>query len=206
MLRKRCSSIRATTARSGRSAKWEPLRTRESGYRSSRRGGGGQPGSRTDAMIRWIDLFLTLIDAAGGKVPAGLDGRSFLEVLRGPEDDAPGRHLHHAQRRRGDERLPDPGGAHRRVEIHPQPASRVRLPRTHIDNAAPRRTAVTTGSAGSRRPSPDPGVVQLGYHERPAEEPLRPARSTCSRAAQPRRRPGTRTAAPGNARTVGTPG
>lgn len=41
------------------------------------------PGSKSDAMVQWIDLWPTLIDAAGGKVPAGLDGRSFLPVLRG---------------------------------------------------------------------------------------------------------------------------
>jgi arylsulfatase A-like enzyme len=34
-------------------------------------------------MVQWIDLFPTLIDIAGGQVPAGLDGRSFAGVLRG---------------------------------------------------------------------------------------------------------------------------
>jgi uncharacterized sulfatase len=42
-----------------------------------------RPGARSDAMVQWIDLWPTLIDAALGKVPAGLDGRSFLPVLRG---------------------------------------------------------------------------------------------------------------------------
>ncbi len=42
------------------------------------------PGSRSDAMIQWIDLLPTLIDAAGGEVPPGIDGRSFLDVLEGP--------------------------------------------------------------------------------------------------------------------------
>ncbi len=42
-------------------------------------------GTRSDAMIQWIDLLPTLIDAAGGTVPADIDGRSFLEVLRHPE-------------------------------------------------------------------------------------------------------------------------
>ena len=41
-----------------------------------------QPGTRTGAMVQWIDLWPTLIDAAGGKVPGGIDGRSFLRVLR----------------------------------------------------------------------------------------------------------------------------
>jgi uncharacterized sulfatase len=42
-----------------------------------------QPGTRTTAMVQWIDLLPTLIEAAGGMVPAGLDGKSFLPVLRG---------------------------------------------------------------------------------------------------------------------------
>ena len=42
-----------------------------------------QPGSRTDAMVSWIDILPTLIDVAGGDVPKGLDGRSFVPVLDG---------------------------------------------------------------------------------------------------------------------------
>lgn len=45
------------------------------------------PGSRTAAMVQSIDLLPTLIEAAAGTVPAGLDGRSFLPVLRGHEAD-----------------------------------------------------------------------------------------------------------------------
>jgi N-sulfoglucosamine sulfohydrolase len=42
-----------------------------------------KPNSVAGAMVQWIDLFPTLIDIAGGTVPAGLDGRSFAAVLRG---------------------------------------------------------------------------------------------------------------------------
>lgn len=34
-------------------------------------------------MVCWPDLLPTFIELAGGKVPAGLDGRSFAGVLRG---------------------------------------------------------------------------------------------------------------------------
>jgi arylsulfatase A-like enzyme len=44
-------------------------------------------GTRTAAMVQWIDLLPTLIEAAAGTVPAGLDGRSFLSVLRGHATD-----------------------------------------------------------------------------------------------------------------------
>jgi arylsulfatase A-like enzyme len=40
-------------------------------------------GSRSQAMVQWIDFLPTLLEAAGGQPPAGLDGRSFLPVLRG---------------------------------------------------------------------------------------------------------------------------
>ncbi|MCS7471313.1 sulfatase [Stieleria sp. ICT_E10.1] len=43
-------------------------------------------GTRTDAMVSWIDIFPTLIDIAGGAIPDDLDGRSFAAVLRGDTD------------------------------------------------------------------------------------------------------------------------
>jgi len=52
-----------------------------------------QPGSKTDAMVSWIDFLPTLVDAAGGQPPrsglkAGeIDGQSFAPVLRGEKKD-----------------------------------------------------------------------------------------------------------------------
>lgn len=43
-------------------------------------------GGRTDAMVSWIDILPTLVDAAGGEVPPEIDGRSFLPVLTGERD------------------------------------------------------------------------------------------------------------------------
>ncbi|TWU51727.1 sulfatase family protein [Rubripirellula reticaptiva] len=40
-------------------------------------------GSRSDAMVSWIDILPTMIDIGGGNVPENLDGRSFAAVLRG---------------------------------------------------------------------------------------------------------------------------
>lgn len=42
-----------------------------------------KPGSRSRAMVQWTDFLPTLIEAAGGKLPAEIDGKSFLAVLRG---------------------------------------------------------------------------------------------------------------------------
>lgn len=43
-------------------------------------------GARSDALVSWVDLLPTLIEVAGAPVPDGLDGRSFLPVLRGDQD------------------------------------------------------------------------------------------------------------------------
>ncbi|MEM7143535.1 MAG: sulfatase [Verrucomicrobiota bacterium] len=45
-----------------------------------------EPGTRSDAFVSWVDLLPTLIDAAGGEVPADIDGQSFKSVLLGETD------------------------------------------------------------------------------------------------------------------------
>lgn len=45
-----------------------------------------KPGSTSAAMVSWIDLLPTCLEAAGGRAPEGLSGRSFLGVLRGEQD------------------------------------------------------------------------------------------------------------------------
>lgn len=42
-----------------------------------------KPGTRTDAMVSWIDLLPTFVELAGGSAPTNLDGRSFAGVLTG---------------------------------------------------------------------------------------------------------------------------
>ncbi|MDA8743056.1 sulfatase-like hydrolase/transferase [Rubripirellula amarantea] len=41
------------------------------------------PKSRTQALVSWVDLLPTLVDAAGGQPDQELDGRSILPVLQG---------------------------------------------------------------------------------------------------------------------------
>ena len=40
-------------------------------------------GTRTSAMVEYVDILPTLIEAAGGKPAPVLDGRSFLPVIKG---------------------------------------------------------------------------------------------------------------------------
>lgn len=42
-----------------------------------------KPGTRTEAMVSWVDILPTLLEAAEGWRPLDLDGRSFLHILRG---------------------------------------------------------------------------------------------------------------------------
>jgi uncharacterized sulfatase len=42
-----------------------------------------KPGSSTDALVSWIDVLPTCLEAVGGTPPTGLSGRSFLDVLLG---------------------------------------------------------------------------------------------------------------------------
>ncbi|MDF1842720.1 MAG: sulfatase-like hydrolase/transferase [Rubripirellula sp.] len=42
-----------------------------------------EPGSVSDAMVEYVDVTPTFVELAGGKLPAELDGKSMVEVLRG---------------------------------------------------------------------------------------------------------------------------
>ncbi|MDB4378076.1 sulfatase, partial [Akkermansiaceae bacterium] len=44
-------------------------------------------GKKSKAMVEYVDLCPTFIEAAGGKIPEGLDGKSFLPVLKGEKQE-----------------------------------------------------------------------------------------------------------------------
>jgi arylsulfatase/arylsulfatase A len=66
-----------------------------------------RPGASSDVPAAHFDVMPTLLDAAGIDIPAGLrlDGRSFLPLLRGEEDDWPPRTIC-IQAHRGDVPIP----------------------------------------------------------------------------------------------------
>jgi uncharacterized sulfatase len=45
-----------------------------------------QPGAVTNAMVEYVDILPTFLDAAGSDIPTVLEGRSFVPVLRGQQD------------------------------------------------------------------------------------------------------------------------
>ncbi|MEW6160599.1 MAG: sulfatase [Verrucomicrobiota bacterium] len=46
-----------------------------------------RPGTRTAAMVSWVDFLPTLLELAGGKSITGIDGQSFAAVLRGEKSE-----------------------------------------------------------------------------------------------------------------------
>ena len=46
-----------------------------------------QPGTVSDAMVEYVDILPTFLDACGGEIPQVLEGRSFLPVLKGQQSN-----------------------------------------------------------------------------------------------------------------------
>ena len=128
------------------------------------------PGSKSDAMVGWVDLLPTLLEAAGGQAPEGLDGRSFLKVLRGEAD----RHRDKVfASHSGD-------GTMNRYPIRSVRTSGWKYIR-NLDPAAEHHTHIDKAAAGDgriyfetwvdrSRTDPSASAIVRRYHTRPAEE------------------------------------
>jgi arylsulfatase A-like enzyme len=127
-------------------------------------------GSETSAMVSWVDFLPTLVDAAGGKEPRNIDGKSFLRVLRGK------RSTHRDQiftTHSGDGRwnvypirsVRAPGWKYI-SNLHPEFAFT-----THIDLAGNlgQRAYFATWEAAAKTNAQARAIVKR-YHARPAEE------------------------------------
>jgi len=133
--------------------------------------GAVKSGTRTAAIVQWTDFLPTLLEAAGGKAPAGVDGRSFLAVLRGE-----------AQTHR--DRVFTTHTADGRMNIYPSRAVRDERWKyirnlhpefaftTHIDLVAGhlgQRAFFATWEAAAKT-DPQAEAILKRYHARPAEE------------------------------------
>lgn len=127
-------------------------------------------GSKSDAMVSWIDLLPTLIEVSGGKPPQALDGRSFAAVLRGEKS---------AHR----EKIFATHSADAKMNVYPMRAVRTRQWKyirnlhpefaytTHIDKAEGKDGA-TYFRSWMERAATDAGATGIvkRYRERPREE------------------------------------
>jgi N-sulfoglucosamine sulfohydrolase len=128
------------------------------------------PGTRSDALVSWIDLLPTLLEAAGGTAPQGISGRSFLDVARGK-----------ATAHRDAIFLTHSGdGAMNRYPLRGVRNGRWKYIR-NLDPAAEHHTHVDMAQAGDGRSywdswvkkaqtDPQAAAVVAQYHRRPAEE------------------------------------
>lgn len=128
------------------------------------------PGSTSSALVSWIDLLPTCLDAAGGK-PMGMSGQSFLGVLRGEKD------MHR-------ERVFVTHSGDGAMNRYPLRAVRTRGWKyiRNLDPAAEHHTHVDKGNAGTdgrdywdswfEKAKSDPGAAAVvrRYHTRPGEE------------------------------------
>lgn len=129
-----------------------------------------QPKQRTEATVSWIDFLPTLLEIAGGKPPAGIDGKSFADVVLGKTT---------AHRDRiftthsGDQRFNvypmrslRTDGWKYILNLHPEFAFT-----THIDLPVNlgQRAYFATWEAAAKTNAQAAAIVKR-YHERPAEE------------------------------------
>jgi len=128
-------------------------------------------GTRTAAMVQWIDFLPTLLEAAGGKPPADIDGRSFLPVLRGKS---------HAHR----DRIFTTHNNDNRYNVYPCRAVRDErwkyIRNLHPEFAFTTHIDLVSGYLGQRAffstwetaatTDPQAAAILRRYHARPAEE------------------------------------
>ncbi len=129
-----------------------------------------KPRSRTAAMVSWVDFLPTLLEAAGGKAPQDIDGRSFLPVLQGKQPNHRDRifttHSGDGNWNIYPIRAVRDGDWKYIRNLHPEFAFT-----THIDLAGNlgQRPYFSTWEAAAQTNAQSAAIVKR-YHERPAEE------------------------------------
>jgi arylsulfatase A-like enzyme len=128
-----------------------------------------KPGTTAGAMVSWIDILPTCIEAAGGRPPEGLSGKSFLGVILGEKathrdkvfithsaDGNMNRYPLRAVRTRDWKyiRNLDPGAQHH----------------THVDLGKAATDGRDYWDSWVRKSDPAAAAIVRRYHTRPAEE------------------------------------
>ena len=125
---------------------------------------------KTDAMVSWVDFLPTLLEAAGGKPPEDLDGRSFLPVLKGEAKEHRDRifttHNNDGRKNVYPARSVRSGDWKYIRNLHPEYAFT-----THIDLSGDlgQRAYFETWEAAAEADAAAKALVKR-YHARPAEE------------------------------------
>lgn len=127
-------------------------------------------GTRTDAMVSWIDILPTLVELGGGTAPTGIDGRSFAGVLRDPKK---------AHR----DRIFTTHSGDNRMNVYPTRSLRTSdwkyirnlhpeyYYTTHVDLVQGNdRSGYFDSWAEKAKTDPAAAAIVKRYHERPAEE------------------------------------
>lgn len=134
-----------------------------------------KPQSATAAMVSWIDILPTLLEAAGAKPPQNIDGQSFLKVLSNPS--AAHREVIFATHTADGEMNKYPIRALRTADwkyirnLQPDARHTTHIDRAHKNEASPAAWGVywDTWVAAAQTNSAAAAVVSA-YHQRPAEE------------------------------------
>ena len=127
-------------------------------------------GTRTSAMVSWIDILPTLVDVAGGTPPSGIDGRSFAAILRG-------------EKKEHRDRIFTTHSGDGRMNVYPTRSVRTSdwkyirnlhpefYYTTHVDLVQANEAGGYFGSwVEKAKTDPAAAAVVQRYHERPAEE------------------------------------
>lgn len=125
-------------------------------------------GAVSDAMIEYVDVLPTFVDAAGGDIPGVLEGKSFVPVLKG-ESDSHKEHVYSEMTTRGIINGSEEFGI-RAVRSPEFKYIRNLTPETKFTNACTKSAQFVSWVAAAEAGDAHAADLVRRYHHRPAEE------------------------------------
>jgi len=125
-------------------------------------------GGVSDAMIEYVDILPTFLEAAGAEIPGVLEGRSFVPVLKGATDSHK-QHVYSIMTTRGIINGSDEFGI-RAVRSRQFKYIRNLTPNTKFTNACTQSKEFLSWQAAARAGDEKAADLVRRYHHRPAEE------------------------------------